>query len=630
MDSKVEKEIKSETNPSELHKENSISEKSSSGEDQVRKNFALSDLPEGTELPGVQKAEILASQDESILFKAIFVFTIFLLSFGSNLDYNNRSTFTQYSLLEFEANQLTTTIQVVSTIIQAAGQIAYARTIDIFGRLEMYVIALVFYVIGTIVQSQATSVSRYACGAVFYQLGYTGLSLIITVILSDFSSLRWRLYFLNVTSYPYIIITWMYGNVVQDIGAEEHWSWGIGMWAFILPLAHIPFACCFAYIYWRAYKNNRFKDIFGLNTQSIKKNGFGAFALDIFWKSDIVGLFLMAVCLGCILTPLTLAGGKSATWRTAHIIVPIVIGGCLLPATVCYEIYVSRYPIFPRFFLVSRGIIPPLLISFFMDLLSNVVSGHLYNVLLVGVNEPMTSATRIQTLSNFVSVVVGFFLGLAVVYIRHLKPFIIAGTLLYLLAIGLLIRYRGGLDSHSGIIAGECMMGLGSGFFIYPVTVVLQSHVPHDLLASITAMNNVLTSVGGAIGQAISGAIWTQLLYPKLAENLGSQDASSALTEPYKFIAKYAWGTVQRDNAVDAYKKVQKIECVVGIAFTGVMVLLALIIRERRLTKDQSIEGKKGAALKEAEEERWDLLKLFGKNLNKKNLKAAENDAENY
>lgn len=341
-----------------------------------------------------------------------------------------------------------------------------------------------------------------------------------------------------------------------------------------------------------------------------------------------MALILIAVCLGCILTPLTLAGGVSRTWRTAHIIVPIVIGGCLVPAVVCYEIYVSRYPIFPKFFLISRGIVPPMLITFFMDLLSNVVSGHLYNVLLVGVNEPMTSATRIQTLSNFVSVLVGFFLGLAVVYIRHLKPFIIAGTLLYLLAIGLLIRYRGGLDSHSGIIAGECMMGLGSGLFIYPVVVVLQSHVPHDLLASITANNNVLQSVGGAIGQAISGAIWTQLLYPKLAENLGSQDASSALSTPFQFIGKYPWGSSQRDSAVDAYKKVQRIECIVGIAFTGVMVLLALVLRERKLTKDQSIEGNERAALKEADEERWDLLKLFKKNLKEKKLKENESTTE--
>lgn len=51
-----------------------LSEKSTNQEDQVGDNFAYSDLPEGRELPGVQKAEVLASQDESVFFKAIFAF----------------------------------------------------------------------------------------------------------------------------------------------------------------------------------------------------------------------------------------------------------------------------------------------------------------------------------------------------------------------------------------------------------------------------------------------------------------------------------------------------------------------------------------------------------------------------
>ena len=592
------------------------------------KKFIGSDLPEDTELPGVRKIEVIASQEQSVLFKIIFGFSVFFAAFAYGLDSNTRTTFTQYATQHFNANSLLSTINVVSTIIGAAGQVGYSRTMDIFGRFETYLLAVIFYVIGTIVQSQATSVAKYATGAVFYQLGYTGIVLILLIVMADFSSLRWRLFFMNTTTFPFIIIPWMYGNVVQDVGAEEHWSWGVGMWAFILPLANIPFACCIAYLYWKVYKSNRLQDVVGLNTKRIRENGFFSFMLDIFWKLDVLGILLLAVCLGCILTPLTLAGGEKKTWNTAHIIVPLVIGCCLIPAVICYEIYVSKFPFCPKFFLQKRGIWPPLVICFLLNFISMVVSEYLYNVLLVSINESMTSATRISTISNFVSTVVGFFLGLAVVYIRHLEPFILFGTLMWILACGLFIHFRGGTSSHSGVLGGECVIGLGTGFFTYPILVVLQSHVPHDYLASVTSFSFVLYRVGSAVGLSVGGAIWTQLLYPSLSKHLSSEDARSAFAQPYTFIQKYKWGTSERQHAVDSYKHVQRILCIVGICFSALMFLIACIIRERKLTGEQCVERKGVATLEEAEEERFDLFRFFNKK--RRSSKAKEENSTPY
>lgn len=575
--------------------------------------FIGSDLPEDTELPGVRKVEVIAAQEQSILFKVIFGFSVFFAAFAYGLDSNTRTTFTQYATQSFNANSLLSTINVVSVIIGAAGQVGYSRSMDIFGRFETYLLAVILYVIGTIVQSQATSVAKYATGAVFYQLGYTGIVLILLIIMADFSSLKWRLFSINTTTFPFIIIPWMYGNVVQDVGAEEHWSWGVGMWAFILPLANIPLACCMAYLYWKVYKNNRLQEVIGLNTKKIREKGFFSFMLDIFWKLDILGILLLAVCLGCILTPLTLAGGAKKTWKTAHIIVPIVIGGCLIPAVICYEIYVSKFPFCPKFFFQKRGIWPPFLICFLLNFISMLVSEYLYNVLLVSINESMTSATRISTISNFVSTVVGFFLGLAVAYIRHLQPFIVFGTLMWILACGLFIHFRGGTSSHSGVLGGECVIGLGTGFFTYPVLVVLQSHVPHDYLASVTSFSYVLYRVGSAVGLSVGGAIWTQLLYPSLAKHLSANDASLAFAQPYDFIKKYTWGTTERLYAVDSYKHVQRILCIVGICFSALMFIIACIVRERKLTGEQSVERKGATTLEEAEGERFDLVRFFVK-----------------
>lgn len=47
--------------------------------------------------------------------------------------------------------------------------------------------------------------------------------------------------------------------------------------------------------------------------------------------------------------------------------------------------------------------------------------------------------------------------------LRQLKPFIVSGTALFMVAFGILIYYRGGSSgsSHSGVIGGQVLLGLG-------------------------------------------------------------------------------------------------------------------------------------------------------------------------
>jgi SIT family siderophore-iron:H+ symporter-like MFS transporter len=87
----------------------------------------------------------------------------------------------------------------------------------------------------------------------------------------------------------------------------------------------------------------------------------------------------------------------------------------------------------------------------------------LYTVLYVSFDESNLSATRITSLYSFVSVITGVILGLIVMKVRQLKPFIVAGTLLFMVAFGILIYFRGGVadSSHSGVIGAQILLGIG-------------------------------------------------------------------------------------------------------------------------------------------------------------------------
>ena len=47
--------------------------------------------------------------------------------------------------------------------------------------------------------------------------------------------------------------------------------------------------------------------------------------------------------------------------------------------------------------------------------------------------------------------------------VRQLKPFIVAGTVLFTVAFGILIHFRGGVSgsSHSGVIGAQVLLGIG-------------------------------------------------------------------------------------------------------------------------------------------------------------------------
>lgn len=541
---------------------------------------------------GVRKAEILAEQWDTWYYKLILLFSAFLVGYAYGLDGQTRYIYNSFATNSYAQHSLFTTVGVISSVAQAVAQILYARLSDVFGRLELFIVSILFYVVGTVIESQAYDIERYAAGSVFYSIGYAGLIIVLLLILSDFSSLKWRLFYSFVPAFPFIINTWISGNVTSAVGLN--WSWGIGMWAFILPLCCIPLLCCMVHMRWKAGKTQAWKEFKDEKTK-FQELGLGGFLKFLFWTLDIIGLVLIVAMLGCILVPLTIAGGASTTWQEAHIIVPIVVGCVLIPVFVFWEAK-SKHAIVPFYLLKDRGIWSALYISMSINLISSIEASFLYTVLVVAVNESIKSATRITSLNSFVSVVGGFFFGLVVVYFRRLKGFIVFGTCIWLVALGILLHFRSGLNAHAGIIGGVCLLGFGTTFFTYPINVSMQSCVNHEHMAVITALGYSLYRVGSAIGSAVAGAIWTQLLPPKIGEQMDKYNINNATAQafaynqPLLFVVEYPWGSDARMALAAAYREIQWILVLVAMLLCVPMIIMALFTRDNVLGDEQSID----------------------------------------
>lgn len=55
--------------------------------------------------------------------------------------------------------------------------------------------SIVFYLVGTIVETCSKNVASFAAGAVIYQIGYTCVILLVEVIIADTTSMRSRVFF---------------------------------------------------------------------------------------------------------------------------------------------------------------------------------------------------------------------------------------------------------------------------------------------------------------------------------------------------------------------------------------------------------------------------------------------------
>ncbi|KAF1850950.1 major facilitator superfamily protein [Cucurbitaria berberidis CBS 394.84] len=546
----------------------------------------------GAKSPGVVRIEAISAH---ITFtNRIFIFFgLFLIAYAYGLDGTLRGTYQPQATSSMGGHSLLATINVVRAVIAAVAQVNYtsqptaAKIADVFGRVELTLVSVFFYVLGTIIEASCKNISGFAAGAVFYQIGYTSIILLVEVIIADTTSLRSRLFFSYIPAAPFIINTWVSGDVASAVLGTTTWRWGIGMWCLIYPICALPLIIS---LWWVGRKARKSGALAAYKSPYQRLGGL-QLVKSIFWQMDVPGIVLVIIVFGFILTPLTIAGGVVTHWGKAKIIAPLVIGICFIPVWVLWEMK-APHPMVPFHLLKDRGVWGALGIATFLNFAWTCQGDYLYSVLIVAFNESVKSATRISSLYSFCSVITGLLLGLVVYKVRRLKPFILFGTCLFMVAFGLLIHFRGGAarTSHSGIIGAQILLGIAGGFFPYVTQASIQAATKHEHVAAITGIYLACYNVGSALGNTVSGAIWSQVVPRELERRLGNATlATQWYGSPLDLVPLFPPGTAERDAAIDAYKHVQRLLCITGICLCAVLIFFACFLRDPRLPDTQSL-----------------------------------------
>ncbi|KAK4069416.1 hypothetical protein Trihar35433_5995 [Trichoderma harzianum] len=549
---------------------------------------SAADLVRNIKSPGVSRIEAISSCITLADRIAIFL-SVLLLAYCYGLDGTLRYTYQPYATGSWDSHSLLSTINVIRAVIAAAAQPTAAKIADVFGRVELICVSVFFYVLGTVIEAAATNIATYAGGNVIYQVGYTMVLLLVEVIIADITSTRARLFFSYIPALPFIINAWISGNVANSVLGATTWRWGIGMWSIIYPVCALPLIISLSIVGRRARKQGLLVNY----RSSFEQLGFKNLVVELFWLLDVIGILLLIAVFALILVPFTLAGGIHSEWRTAHIIAPLVVGVCCIPFFIWWELK-APHPLVPFFLMKDRAVWAPMGIAVCLNFAWTMQGDFLYTVLVVAFNFSITTATRVTSLYSFVSVIIGAILGLVVYKVRRLKIFVVAGTCLFMVAFGLLIRYRGSTTGSSrvGVIAAQVVLGLAGGMFPYTAQASIQVGLKHEHLAVMTGLYLAVYNIGSALGNTVSGALWTQLL-PKALEtrlaNINSTLAVEAYGNPLVAILPYPPGTPERDAIVDSYQYIQRLLAITGICICVPLIAFSLAIRNPRLTGEQTL-----------------------------------------
>lgn len=539
----------------------------------------------GVESSGVARMDAISAQ-LTLVERGLLLLSIFLVGYAYGLESQVRSTYQPYATSSFGLHSYSSTINVLRSVIAVAAQPTAAKIADVFGRLEVVAVSTILYTVGIAIEASAGSIEMFCLGGIIYQVGYTCIVLLMEVLIADFTSMRSRVFFSYIPALPFLVNTWISGNITSAILNVTTWRWGIGMWCIVYPIASVPLLLTLFHIDRRARRTLR------IHHHDVKDHG-GVIQMlpQLYHQLDVVGLGLVIAIFAFILAPLTVAGGTVKHWRNPFIILPLLFGLLCIPIFVYREKKVARYPLVPFHLLKDRGVWAALTVRTLLNFAWCVQGNYLYTVLIVAFDFQVDTATRILSFFSFFGVLSGVAVGLVIYRIRRLKYIIVLGTCLFMVAFGILINHPGGtVDSEKiGLIAGQVLLGLAGGFFAYPTQASIQSAVSREHVAVLTSLYLSFYNIGNALGTCLSGLIWTQLLYPSLEDHLAFQNnatlARQIYDSPLTVILEYPVGTEERSAIIASYRGIQKILCTAGFWICVPMILFALALRNPKLSE---------------------------------------------
>jgi hypothetical protein len=178
-----------------------------------------------------------------------------MLAFQSAI--GNNALYKAYST--FQSAPAVSTANILATIIGGVLKLPIAKTLNLWGRAEGFLLFVGVYLLGLIVLASCNGPNGYAAGYVLYWIGYDAIYLILDVFMADTSGLRNRAFAFGFASTPFICTAFTGPLAAQSILSRTTWRWAYGIFAIVMPFVFVPLAIVFKFYQRKAEKMGLYK-----------------------------------------------------------------------------------------------------------------------------------------------------------------------------------------------------------------------------------------------------------------------------------------------------------------------------------------------------------------------------------
>ncbi|EFW15560.1 hypothetical protein D8B26_002337 [Coccidioides posadasii str. Silveira] len=517
---------------------------------------------------------------------------IFLMAFSTSLEGQTVMSLSPYATSSFSKHSLISTVLVVQNVTNAVIKPPMAKIADVFGRFEAFCIGVFIYVLGYIQMAASKNVQTYASAQIFYSAGSTGLQILQQVFIADSSDLLNRALFANLPDLPFLITVWVGPMVASAILQNLTWRWGYGMWVVILPLAFLPLALTL----WLNQRKAQKLQL--LQPKPWKGKGLRSLLRSTWYELDLFGLMLLSAALILILVPLTLASNAKDTWQNGSIIAMIVVGCICLVALPFWETSkrLAPHPLLSLKLLKQRTALAGCAFAFFYFMAFYLsIQPYLYSYLQVVQGQSVVTAGRVTQTFSFTSTIAAVVVSFFIKYTGRYRSFVTGGCFVYIGGLILMLLFHKEGSSVLKTLVIQTIVGLGGGLVNVPVQLGVQASASHQEVAAATAMFLTALEMGGAVGSAISGAVWTSSIPKRLRNYLPPESREQAdeifgkLTEALS----YPLGSPTRIAINRAYEETMGTLLTIAVCVTIPLIPLSLLMKDYHLdTMAQKVKGK--------------------------------------
>ncbi|KAH7915641.1 hypothetical protein BJ138DRAFT_1132530 [Hygrophoropsis aurantiaca] len=504
-----------------------------------------------------------------------------LASYVYSLDASTTSAYLTFATSKFSEHSLIASIAVAQSIIVAVGKPAIAKIADVSSRGYAYLSVLIFYVLGYTIIGSAANVGTIAGGIVLYAVG---LQLLTQIVIADVTTLAWRGLVSSLVNAPFLINAFIGSNISAAILKHASWRWGYGMFAILIPAALAPLIITLLWGEHRIKRSDivqelesrpsRFQQATTGNAPSVAR------LVRLAGGLDLMGLVLLGASVSLVLLPLTLSQTVSGGWKNASLIVMLIIGIALLGVFLVWDLRVAKHPVISLRIVRNRSVFLASFIGFFDFVSFYLTFTYLYSFIVVVKPWSLLDATYFMQTQSVSLTFFGILAGVFMRFLRGYKHLLLIGLTIRLVGVALMLHSRGANGSTVELVWTQILQGIGGGFAAVSVQVGVQAAVPHADVAMI----------GGAVGNACAGAIWSNTMPRNLEKYLPglTSEQRAAIYSSVTTAASGPRGDPVKEGVIQAYGDTMNSMVIAALVMSTIPIVLAFAMPNYALGDHQN------------------------------------------